>query len=471
MRGGGGTTDNPSNESITVSGGKTSLTLAAEDTSVSGGITIVTKDAWTSYIEEVTKAEAEWLSINPSSGNAAGTYTITVTIEPNKTGKTRTARIVIICGTDKITITVEQRAEGDDPTPPTPPAPSGEYKRLASIKSYAEYWSGYDDSDNNYEEMTFTYGTDKRLVEIRNIYNDSDDAGDIVDETVYKIEYFENAMRITETCEDDKDVYDITLNDKGYVSKVKGSFYNQPETTPHSTRNFTFDYDADDRLSKVSWEYDNSRFWFMYTYASGVLSTISTNLSDSTDNNPVGLEAQFGTVANNTMNFDIAPLFLSLASVDGSQHYGADDYVEGVVNLLTFLRLAGKGCDYLPAYGNAYEDMACEVNDMWKYTTPNQRYSESDTYCETEGDGKLEYTFNADNTVKCIVSREKVKKIRHDYDVVVGSEVVDQRYEGWDSENDKPIIVNIYNSWTENHKYTTLGTGENKYIHDFTYAE
>ena len=81
-------------------------TVSADDTQSARGVTFTTEGAWTSTIAE-TRAEAPaWISISPDRGDAAGSYTLKITLEPNTSGASRTATIVITCGTTKIEITV-----------------------------------------------------------------------------------------------------------------------------------------------------------------------------------------------------------------------------------------------------------------------------------------------------------------------------------------------------------------------------
>ena len=83
-------------------------TVSADDTQSARGVTFTTEGAWTSTIAE-TRAEAPaWISISPDRGDAAGSYTLKITLEPNTSGASRTATIVITCGTSKIEITVTQ---------------------------------------------------------------------------------------------------------------------------------------------------------------------------------------------------------------------------------------------------------------------------------------------------------------------------------------------------------------------------
>ena len=85
--------------------------LATEGQSV----TFTTEGAWTSVIN-TTRADEEWVSITPDHGDAAGTYTITITLTPNETSEERYAEIVIRCGEHTIKITITQGAATDTPS-------------------------------------------------------------------------------------------------------------------------------------------------------------------------------------------------------------------------------------------------------------------------------------------------------------------------------------------------------------------
>src|SRR5215510_6121771 len=64
-------------------------TVYADQTDGKSGVTITTAGAWTSSVTAGTATKAEtinWASISPSSGAAAGTYSIVISLEPNTTG-------------------------------------------------------------------------------------------------------------------------------------------------------------------------------------------------------------------------------------------------------------------------------------------------------------------------------------------------------------------------------------------------
>ena len=95
-------------------------TVTADDTQTARGVTFTTEGAWTSTIAEKTRAEApDWIGISPDHGDAAGSYTLKITLQPNDSEESRTATIVINCGTSKIEITVTQEGT-DNPVEPMP---------------------------------------------------------------------------------------------------------------------------------------------------------------------------------------------------------------------------------------------------------------------------------------------------------------------------------------------------------------
>ena len=100
-------------------------TVYADQTDGKSDVTIVTTGAWTSTITEgaakSTKAGTpSWVSINPDHGNAARTYAIVISLEPNATGADRTATVTITCNGMDISITVTQKGTKEDDKPYVP---------------------------------------------------------------------------------------------------------------------------------------------------------------------------------------------------------------------------------------------------------------------------------------------------------------------------------------------------------------
>lgn len=94
-----------------------------------GGVTFTAKSAWEAKITETTnlkstKADSpSWIQLSQYSGEA-GIYTLTIAIDTNYTGKERSAKIEIICGNDKITITITQGGETEEGKIPEEPSPT-----------------------------------------------------------------------------------------------------------------------------------------------------------------------------------------------------------------------------------------------------------------------------------------------------------------------------------------------------------
>jgi len=107
---------------IKVENGSLSQIVYADETIGKNDVTFVTSGAWTSAITEGTtkstkSGSVSWLSIDPDHGDKAGSYTVSISLEPNATSEDRTATITITCNGKNITITVTQKATKEDGTP------------------------------------------------------------------------------------------------------------------------------------------------------------------------------------------------------------------------------------------------------------------------------------------------------------------------------------------------------------------
>ena len=84
-----------------------------------------TTGPWTSSIAETTPSTnsvqlrnaSAWISIDPASGDTAGTYNVSIILEPNATGKDRTAVITILCKGEEIKITITQKGVTEENKP------------------------------------------------------------------------------------------------------------------------------------------------------------------------------------------------------------------------------------------------------------------------------------------------------------------------------------------------------------------
>lgn len=116
-------------------------TVYADQTTGKSGVTFTTAGAWTSTISETSPTRSdktsspEWISIDPASGDKAGSYTISISLSKNLTGAKRSATITIVCGGERITISITQEAtteEGKEPEPEpeVPETPEGQVKKI-----------------------------------------------------------------------------------------------------------------------------------------------------------------------------------------------------------------------------------------------------------------------------------------------------------------------------------------------------
>lgn len=161
-------------------------TAYADETNGASGVTFVTAGAWTSTITEGMAKAAKagtstWVSIDPNHGNAAGTYTINISLEPNNTGEDRSANIIISCNGTDITISVSQKATKEDGTVLEPDVITGR-TLTALVEDGSAYNSLIDNvkalinkenDDNEYEVASGSYANGGFALNLpQNVLND-----------------------------------------------------------------------------------------------------------------------------------------------------------------------------------------------------------------------------------------------------------------------------------------------------------
>lgn len=178
--GGGGNTNFGS---ITLDEAATELLnqTVSSDALTASGITFTASEAWSATVQEV-RSEAAWLTISPDHGEA-GTYTLTITLEANETDASRSAEILISCGSSTLKIKITQKAE-EQVTPPTPTIE--DKNRIAAL---------FFDNDN--ERVFFTYN-DKG--QISSIKYEEIEQGKLYEETTQTIKYDGCNVTIPEVC-------------------------------------------------------------------------------------------------------------------------------------------------------------------------------------------------------------------------------------------------------------------------------
>jgi len=117
-----GCDDKEKQPNIKVENGSLTQIVYADETSGKNDVTFVTSGAWTSAIADGTAKSTKagtvsWISINPDHGDKAGSYTVSIIIDQNDTGKERAAVITVSCNETDITITVTQKETKEDGTP------------------------------------------------------------------------------------------------------------------------------------------------------------------------------------------------------------------------------------------------------------------------------------------------------------------------------------------------------------------
>jgi hypothetical protein len=136
-------------------------TVFADRTNGSSDVTFTTTGAWSSSAMErasgtrmnvTPTVPAEWLWLDPSSGDAAGEYTVAVVLEPNTTGADRVAAIKISSEGQSVFINVRQKGVTEDGEVPKNPNDTGQLL-LNALNGYepayarmVEAWVGMDDS-------------------------------------------------------------------------------------------------------------------------------------------------------------------------------------------------------------------------------------------------------------------------------------------------------------------------------------
>lgn len=236
------------------------LTLYADQTAAtpSGGISFTTTGPWRATVSETRASEIDWITLSPDHGDAAGSYTLRITLDVNTSGADRKATITIECGTTKITITVEQKAtteegeipdDGEEPVPGTP-------ERLVSqiVYSYA------DDTYTESETMTFTYDDRNRITKVEDIYKDN---GNGADKRQFLYEYGDGVIDVTtvyssadNSFKDESENYKAYLNSSGYITRAEWAD-GTVVTYTYDSGNHLIQVDEGEEQEKYVWENGN----------------------------------------------------------------------------------------------------------------------------------------------------------------------------------------------------------------------
>ena len=319
-------------------------TAGADDTQTPSGVTFTTQGAWSSSISE-TRAEApDWISISPDHGDAAGSYTIQITLQPNTGEEARTAVITITCGSSHFEITVTQEAPEEEPSVRRP---NGRLIRIAE----------YDNGDLEYY-MVFTYDDQQRLASV-NCYEDETYTDPFETwEFVFDPSSPVTKVTVTETHYDKTPAY-------GYVWKCEGGFH-----TPNGS---SFDYATgtsllnENEVRRFSYLYNNhglDRIEKYFYNDSGVIPDITDQDIYFYDNEynctriQKGVESENGGVQEFTYDENVSKRSEEYQRLFPHSGYNIDPslYVIEEADMFRFLGFCGNASTLLPV----------KVKTQWK---------------------------------------------------------------------------------------------------------
>lgn len=441
------------NDDISLTAGSSAMTVWADETTVNDGrgLSFTTTGAWHAEAD----ASAGWLSFAPESGDAAGDYTMDITLAVNETGVDRSAVIRIVCGGSVLAVTVTQKGSvrKDDGSGDGEVVPPAAARAVAGIVREAYLWS---EVPEDYvwkprSEWTFRYDEQGRVAEYTaGVYSWDGSESDVLTVTLdYRIA---GEVRIGERdgYGDDRE-YTVVLADNGYAGSVE-----VPDDYGSETMVYRMEYDGDGRLSRMNWQYGGSDCSNRYGYTGGVLSSIE-HLSGGAYSVEEGLEARFGEVANDRLNIDINYLFLSIDDADyGHLNDAYDDDIPGRADRLALLRMLGRGCDCYVV--RSEDDDEVGVDSVHGYPDPNVTIPVSYEAFDEEWNPEMVYAFDRQGDVSTITQTCSVVKNLVEYDIVVGDRLVN------------PELPELGYEYTiENRRVTELDRGTNRYVHTFSY--
>ena len=242
-------------------------TIFADETSgtPSEGISFTTTGPWRVTVVQ-TRADAfdsgevtpSWVTVSPDHGDAAGDYTISISLGVNTSGQDRKATITIECGGTKITITVEQKGTTEDGKVPDdgdePVVPTGA-QLVSEVYHYFNNSPGEEDS-----RIELTYDERNRLIRWKKTTNEVVSPGTVEAVTqTYEYEYDDGVVRIANPEENTH--FTVWLNAAGYAERVERS---RPGESVNIT---TYKYDSENRLIRANQEDE----WEDYVWENGNL--------------------------------------------------------------------------------------------------------------------------------------------------------------------------------------------------------
>lgn len=319
------------------------------------------------------------------------------------------------------------------------------------IERTVTYWDKFPATEYLEDEVTYSFEYDDRnrissyIIDFKPTNEQEKEK-----QLISKIDYSaSDRLRIEDQWSDknQKEIYDILLNKKGFITKGESwpTLYLPLET-------YQIEYNSEDRVSRVSY----SKYWSTFVYKDGVLS--GGKDFDGTDvYETSGFEQNFSQVANDKLNIDVNMLFMP--GFFSEEPERGD--VPSRLGRLALLRLAGRGMDrYITLDGLSWSQDETSMNFPEGWSEPNVTVHKSYEFFSYDWDEELglDYTFNNDGTVAAISASATMQKIKKEFDIVVGSELIRPGY---------PEAGYKYE--IKNRKETVVDKGINTITYKFSY--
>lgn len=285
------------------------------------------------------------------------------------------------------------------------------------IERTVNYWDKLPVSEYNEDEVNYSFEYDDRnrissyTIDFKPTYEQGEER-----QLISKIDYSaSDRLRIEDQWSDknQKEIYDILLNEKGFITKGESwpTLYEPLET-------YQIEYNSEDRVSRVSY----SKYWSTFVYKDGVLSG-----GKDFDGNDITeyseFEQNFSQEPNDKLNLDVNMLFMP--GFFSEEPESGD--VPSRLGRLALLRLAGRGMDrYITLDGLSWSQDETDISAPESWPEPNVTVHKSYEFFSYDWDEELglDYTFNNDGTVAAISTSATMQKIKKEFDIVVGSELI-----------------------------------------------
>lgn len=418
------------------------------ETITAEGVSFTTTGAWTSQVVPVsTKAsQPMWVSITPDHGDDAGTYTISINLEANDTGKDRKANIIISCGEQTITISITQVATPEVPSQGEVQTP--EYKKYVSKLEW-----NYTHYDGEVEEdvLEFAYDDKNRIARMTRDYKDSYNSRNRRWSFNYSVVgEVELTYVRTDEYNTSSNIICAKLDDLGRVSRFEMI---DDEDYGEYLEYGRFEYDSKGYLSARAFgEESGGRVeeeGYKLYYTDGLWSEVQAWDNEGSYVEYERMELPYLSAMythrylNDKINVDLNPYIM-----EGD--FGIDDD-----DFFIAMRMCGKFTDCLMETGG-WNGKYNADNVLSEYTTPNVTIPVEYTTVETEvpeTGNPIVWTFDADGCPLTATEVFNYQEYKVTCDIVVGNTVIREDQVGED-ENGNPIIVKYYDYTTTPKQYT-----------------